>query len=117
AEHAIEPALAAQFRLLRAPERRRGQVFIDGRLEFDIGRLERACRPHELLVEAPERGAAVAGHEACRIETRATIAFLLHQAKANESLIAGCKNPALPHIEFVVERDVGERHFWKPLLE
>ncbi len=37
AEHAIELAFAAQLRLLRAPQRGGGEVFVEPGLEFDVG--------------------------------------------------------------------------------
>ena len=44
AEHAIEPAFAAQLRLLRAPERGRGEVLVDAGLEEDVVGGADACR-------------------------------------------------------------------------
>ncbi len=52
AEHAIELALAAQFGLLRAPQRGGGQLLIDAGLELDVGGGELAAGAHHLLVEA-----------------------------------------------------------------
>ena len=49
-EHAIELALAAQFGLLRAPQRRGGELLVDAGLEFDVGCGQLAAGAHELLV-------------------------------------------------------------------
>src|SRR5262245_38104304 len=61
AEHAVEPALAAQLRLLRAPERGRGQIFIDAGLEFDVGGRKMARGAQELLVKSAQRRTTIAG--------------------------------------------------------
>jgi hypothetical protein len=52
AEDAVELALAAQLRLLAAPERGGGEILVQARLEHDIGGVEvlslrasSACRP------------------------------------------------------------------------
>ena len=42
AEHAVELALAAQLRLLRAPQRGGGDVLVDAGLELDVVLVERA---------------------------------------------------------------------------
>src|SRR5664279_517524 len=60
AEHAIELALAAQLRLLGAPERGGGEFLVDARLELDVGLAKRQAGADELLVEATERRATVA---------------------------------------------------------
>ena len=66
AEHAIELALAAQFGLLRAPQRGGGEVLVDAGLELDVGGGELAAGADELLVEAAERRAAIAGDDSRR---------------------------------------------------
>ena len=46
AEHAVVAALAVQPGLLRAPQRGRGEVLVDARLEHDVVLLEEApARP------------------------------------------------------------------------
>src|SRR5712691_11058128 len=77
-EHAIELALAAQLRLLRAPQRGRGDVLVDAALEADVVFVERALRADELLVERAERGTAIAGDEARGVDPGAAVALLLH---------------------------------------
>ena len=61
---------------------------------------------HELLVEAAERRAAIAGDIAGGVEAGAAVALLLHQAEAHERLKAGDEDPALGEVVFVVEGDV-----------
>ncbi len=109
-EHAVELALAAQFGLLRAPQRGRGDVLVDAGLELDVVLVERTLRADELLVEGAERRAAIAGDVACGVDAGAAVALLLHEAEPHDRLEAGDEDPALGEIVFVVERDVIERH-------
>ena len=60
AEHAVVAALAVQLGLLRAPQRGRGEVLVDRRLDHDVVLVEKAPGGGELLVEAAERRAAIA---------------------------------------------------------
>ena len=110
AEHAVVFALAAQLGLLRAPDRGRREVLVEAGLEQDVVALERGLGAHELLVEPAERRAAVAGHVARGIEPGEAVALLLHQAGADQRLIAGDEHAALGEVVFVVEGDVLERH-------
>ena len=110
AEHAVELALAAQFRLLRAPQRGGGEILVQTGLKHDIVRLEHAFGALELIVEPAERRAAVAGDVAGGIEAGAAVALLLHQAHAHQRLIAGDEHPALGQIVFIREGYVPERH-------
>src|SRR5919198_2584946 len=110
AEHAVEFALPAQFRLLRAPDRGRGDVLVEAGLEADVVFVERALGADELLIEGAEWGAAIAGDVARGIKAGAAIALLLHQAQAHDRLEAGHENPALGQVVFVVERDLIGRH-------
>src|SRR5262249_51062233 len=110
AEHPVELAFPAQFRLLRAPDRGRGDVLVKASLEADIVFVERALRADELLIERAEGGAAIAGDVARGIEAGAAVALLLHQAQAHDRLEAGHENPAFGQVVFVVERDLIERH-------
>src|SRR6188508_1932852 len=89
AEYAIEFAFAAQFGLLRSPERGGGKFLVDAGLELHIRRRQYLPGAHELLVKAAERRAAIAGDVAGRVQTGAAIALLLHEAGADQCLIAG----------------------------
>src|SRR4051812_32935278 len=109
AEHAIELAFAAQFRLLRAPKRRGGEVLVDAALKLDVGGFEMPPRAYELLVEPAGRRPAIAGDEPRRIEPRAPVQFLLHEAQPDQRLVAGREDAAFAQVEFVIERDVCER--------
>src|SRR5262249_25958095 len=110
AEHAVELALPAEFRLLRTPDRSRGDVLIEAGLETDVVFIERALRADELLVECAERGTAIARDIPRRIEAGAAVTLLLHQAESNDGLEAGDEDAALGEIVFVVERNLVERH-------
>src|SRR3954463_2717658 len=94
AEHAVVPALPAQLRLLRAPERGGREVFVDAGLETHMRGVEEFLRPLELLVEAAERRAAIAGDQPGGVQPRAAVALALHQAKAHQRLKAGHEYPA-----------------------
>ena len=80
AEHPVELALPAEFRLLRAPDRSRSDVLVEAGLETNVVFIERALRADELLVERAERGTAITGDVPGGIETGAAVALLLHQA-------------------------------------
>ena len=110
AEHAVVLALAAKLGLLRAPQRGGGEVLVDGGLEQRVARREVRSRALELVVEAAERRAAVAGDVARGVEAGALVALVLHQRQPHQRLIAGDEDAALGQVVFVVERDVIERH-------
>src|SRR5262249_30427718 len=84
------------------------------RLKYDVVLVEPAPGAHELQVEPAERRAAVAGDIARGVEASAAVELLLHQAQADQRLIAGREDPALAHVVFVVERDRCERHSPRP---
>ena len=110
AEHAVVLALAAQLGLLRAPDGGRGEILVQAGLEEDVVPLEMRLGAHELLVEPAERRAAIARDVAGGVEPGAAVALLLHQAGADQRLIAGDEHAALGKVVFVVEGDVLQRH-------
>ena len=79
-EDAIVLALAAQLRLLRAPNRGGGQVLVDAALEADIAFFEKRAGAEELAVEAAKRRTAIAGNEASGAQPVTPVQLLLHQA-------------------------------------
>ena len=111
AEDAVVFALAAQFRLLRAPYRGGGEVLVDAALEADVAFFEERFGAEELAVEPAQRGAAIAGDEARGIEPVAAVELFLHQAEADQGLEAGHEYAALAEVVFVVELDVAQRHY------
>ena len=56
AEHAVELALAAQLRLLRAPQRGRGEVLVDAGLEHDVVRCRAALPARRNCWSSPPSG-------------------------------------------------------------
>src|SRR6516162_530833 len=110
AEHPIELALAAQFGLLRAPQRGGGEVLVEAGLKHDIVGLEHALGALELIVEPAQRRAAIPGDVARGIEPGATITLLLDQAHPHQCLIAGDEDAVLGEIVLVGEGDFFERH-------
>ena len=110
AEHAVVLAFAAHLGLLRAPQRGRGKVLVEAGLEHDVVRLEDAFGALELVVEPAQRRAAIAGDIARGIEAGAPVALLLHQAHADQRLVAGDEHAAFREVVFVRERDLPERH-------
>src|SRR5580698_2644168 len=73
AEYAIELAFAAQFSLLRAPDRGRGQVLVDTALKTDIALLQERTGPLKLAVQTAKRRTAIAGDKTRGIEAVAAI--------------------------------------------
>src|SRR5262249_17737467 len=102
--------LAAQLRLLGAPDGGGGEILVDAGLETDVVGDELTRRPHELLIEPAERRAAIASDVARRVEAGAPVALLLHQREPHQRLVAGDEDAALGKVVLVVERDVVERH-------
>ena len=110
AEHAVILAVAADLGLLRAPDGGRGQFLVEAGLEHDVGGLEPFPGAPEILVEAADGGAAIAGDEARRAQARQPVALALHQQHADDGLRAGDEDVILGEIVLVVERNVTKRH-------
>ena len=109
-EHAIELAFAAQFGLLRAPDRGRRQILVDAGLEADVALLQERRGALELRIETAERRAAIAADIARRIQAVAAVQLLLHEAKPHQRLEAGDEHVGMAEIVFVFELDVAQRH-------
>ncbi|OPZ02233.1 MAG: hypothetical protein BWZ09_02581 [Alphaproteobacteria bacterium ADurb.BinA305] len=106
-EHAIDLGVGVEAELLRAPHRGRGEVLVEPGLEADVHRLEEALRLPELLVDAAERRAAVAGDEAGGVQAGGLVAQLLHHRQAYQGLDAGHPGAAGLEGVFIVEGDGG----------
>ena len=63
----------------------------------------------EVLVEAADRRAAIAGDEAGGVQPGAPVALALHQQHADDRLRAGDEDAVLRQVVFVVEGDVSQR--------
>ena len=85
-EHAIDLRARVQVDLLRAPDRRRGEVLVQPGLELDVGAVEVLLRLPQRLVEAAERRAAVAGDEAAGVEAGQPVALALQDQQADQRL-------------------------------
>ena len=109
AEHAVELAFAAHLRLLRAPQRGRGELLVEAGLEMDVGGAEFLFQPRELQVEAADRRAAIAGDEAAGVQPGAAVALFLHQQQPRDGLRAVEQHQGLLKIEAIRERDFGQR--------
>src|SRR5690554_2355537 len=88
-EHAVVAGAGERARLLRAPDRRRGEILVQPRLEADIGRIEKFLRAPQLAVEPAERRASIAGDEARRRKPGRAVAVTLRQQQANDRLQPG----------------------------
>ena len=110
AEDAVEAPLAAQFRLLRAPQGGGREVLVDARIEDDARRLQHVGRAPELLVEAAQRRAAIAGDIAGRGQALAPVARLLHEEQAHHRLGPADQHPLLGEVVLVVKADGGKGH-------
>src|SRR5471030_1054857 len=77
-EHAVVLGLADQVDLLRAPDGRRGQVFVDAGDELHVVCLQMRFGLPQVFVEAAQRRAAVAGDEAGGVQTGGDVALALH---------------------------------------
>src|SRR3954447_26054275 len=88
-EYAVHRCTRKHPNLLASPERCRREVFVEARLETDVGALEMLpCRPEGGVVTA-ERRAAIARDEAAGIEPRRKVELPLHHRQPHERLDAG----------------------------
>ena len=108
-EDAVIFGAGKQPDLLAAPDRGRGQLLVDRRLELDVVALDKAARAPQRLVERAERRAAIAGNKAAGVEPGRGIALPLHQRQAHQRLRAGQIDPAPFERVLVVERDRRQR--------
>ncbi len=104
-EHAVVFRVRVQVDLLRAPDRGRGEVFVDAGLEFDVVLVEELLRLPQRLVEAAERRAAIAGNESGGVQARGEIADPLQHRQAHQGLRTGHEGaPAIQRV-LIVERN------------
>jgi len=110
AEHAIELSAGKQVGLLRAPDRRRREVLVHAFLEHDVAGGKELARAVGLLVEAPQRRAAIAGEKARGLQSVARIEPAPIQQDAHQRLDAGDENSPIFEQKLVVKRDFGVSH-------
>jgi hypothetical protein len=102
-EHAVDVRVLVHRDLLRAPDRRGGEVLVETWLELDVRAIEKLLCLPQRLVETSERRSAVSRHEPAGIEARLRIALPLQDQQAHERLDAGQKDAAGSDLVFVVE--------------
>ncbi|MDT4827083.1 hypothetical protein FQZ97_604120 [compost metagenome] len=87
--HAIDGALGVGFDTLRAQHLRGGQLLVHGGHEADARLLEALTGLPDGLVDHAQRRAAVAAHEALRVQAACRVALALHRQDADQRLRAG----------------------------
>src|SRR5690606_28984013 len=103
-EHAVDGRASPEMNLLAAPDGRRGEVFIQAGLEMNVVLVEEALCAGELLIIAPERGAAIAGDEAAGVVSRAAVSADLVERQPDKCLRARQKEPSFFRRIFIVQR-------------
>ena len=101
---AIELRARRQIELLRAPDRRRSEVFVHTRLEFDVVLFEVLARGMKLLVVAAEGRSTIAGDKAGGVQPHRPIPPHLRHRQPDQSLDAGFR-PGMGNV-------VPDRFFW-----
>mgnify|MGYP000486279152 CR=1 FL=1 len=107
-EHAVVLGRADQVHLLRTPDGRGRQVCVDARHELHVVRFQLLLGFPQVLVEAAQGRAAVAGNEPGRVEACGLVAQALHHGQAHEGLDTGQEDGAGSGRVFVVEADGGQ---------
>ncbi len=108
-ENAVKAAFAAHFRLLRAPDGRRGQILVETGLKQDVVGVEDVFGAYEIMIEAAERRTGIAGDEPRRIQSRAPVKRLLHEKEPRHGLRAGNIDPLFGEVILIGEGDIGQR--------
>src|SRR6266851_1749543 len=109
-EDAVILSIGKEVGLLAAPHRGRRQILVDAREEADVVLLEEALGLPEVLVEAAQRRAAIAGDESRGVEPGGGVPLPLHHRQANQRLDAREIDTPLVERVFVVESDCRQRH-------
>ena len=110
-KHAIDPRLRVQAHHLRAPDRRGRQLLVQPGLKAHLVLLQQRPVLPELLIHRTQRGAAVAGNKAFRVEPGGLIPGLLRQQQPHQRLRAVHVDAASGQLVFVGEGD-GMGHAW-----
>jgi hypothetical protein len=106
AEHPLDIRFGRQDHLLRAPQAGCGNVLVHARHEMNL-----VCRkvlfglPQGFVV-LPERGAAVSGNEAGRVQAGSAVPLALEHRQAHQGLNPGHEGRAIEPGVFVVELDL-----------
>jgi hypothetical protein len=108
AEYAVMFRAGRQVDLLRAPQRRGGEVLIDAGLEHHVVLRQMRLGFPQRLVEPAQRRTAVAADIAGGVEAGQRVALVLQQKKAHQRLGAGEEHPACAERVLVFQRDVAQ---------
>ena len=98
-EDAVVFALAAQFRLLAAPDGGGGQILVQARLEQDVRLAQPFAFAHHLQIDAAQGRSAIARDKACRVQPRRLVARRLHQHQPDQGLRAVQQHLRLGQVE------------------
>ena len=101
---------AAHFRLLRAPQRGSGEIFVEAGRQDDVARRQQFLGTHELLINAAERRAAIARDVAGGVEPGAAVAFMLHERRPDQRLGPRHEYAVDAEVVFVVDGNGVDRH-------
>ncbi len=93
-ENAIDGPRRVRLDLLRAEDRGRGQVLVDGRQELDVVFFEKRLRAPQFLVDRAEWRAAITADETGRVQSGRPVKRCLHERDAHERLRAGQEHAA-----------------------
>ena len=94
---------AAQFRLLAAPEHRRGKVFVQPRLKAHVMLSQLFLGPLHLKVDRAKRAATIPGDIARCVQPRRFVAGGLHHHEPHKRLRAVQQHRAFLKVETVVQ--------------
>ena len=105
AEHAIEFVVAGRRKaeLLRAPQSRGCQFFVDTGLEHDVLRLQMLARAPQRLVVIAQRRTTVAADEACGVFASQLVALALQHGQPHQRLYPAHESASVLERVFVVE--------------
>ena len=109
AEHAVVLRAGQLAGELAAPRRRGAELLVQAGHVLDVVALDQLAVAGELLVEAAERRALVAGDHRAGHEPAAEVGAVLVERKPDEALEAGQEDAALLEDVLVVERDLAQR--------
>jgi hypothetical protein len=92
--HAVDGALRVGLDALGAEHRGAAELLVDRGQEAHAAGVEQLLRLPQLLVDHPERRAAIAADEAGRVQALRGVGCALHQQQADQRLRAGQEDAA-----------------------
>ncbi len=109
-EHAVVFGAGEEVDLLGAPNRVGREVFVEPRLEVDVGAPQEFLGLPQGLIDPAQRRAAIARNEARGVESGEAVALPLQDEEPHQGLRAGEENPSRFEFPLVVETDPSKRH-------